>query len=162
MAIYCSNLFLYPSNTIDRASTVSGKSLNYMLPVNMQVGHGWKLKEHRPMTRMTHPKNRPILPMTHCLLCTVLRLAWWLVQNDQSTCEPCSRSFWMSNMWQPKLEIQIQIMRARAGRGIERLVNWGLKSWWSDDFHQKYTFKFVYALRLLSDRGMPWVWGSYA
>jgi len=26
MAIYCSNLFLYPSNTIDRASTVSGKS----------------------------------------------------------------------------------------------------------------------------------------
>jgi len=52
MAIYCTNLFLYPSNTIDRNESC----LNYMLPVNMQVGH-------RPMTHMTHPKNWPIWPI---------------------------------------------------------------------------------------------------
>jgi len=90
MAIYCSNLFLYPSNTIDRASTVSGKSmfrcevmiwraLNALkcLPNCRQqrklpqlhasgkyAGGSW-VKVHRPMTHMTHPKNWPIWPMTH-------------------------------------------------------------------------------------------------
>jgi len=77
MAIYCSNLFLYPFITIGRASTVSGKSgfrsevmiwrrLNALKcrshpaedagitsAILVQVGHGSKC----------------IDPLTHCLLC---------------------------------------------------------------------------------------------
>jgi len=51
MAIYCSNLFLYPSNTIDRASTVANNEscLNFMFPVNMQEGHGWKCIDPWPI-----------------------------------------------------------------------------------------------------------------
>ena len=81
MAIYCSNLFLYLSNTIDRASTVPGKSrfrcevmiwrvlkctnmaCTKMLVVNMQVGHGWNCIDPWPIwpsRKLTHLTHWPI------------------------------------------------------------------------------------------------------
>jgi len=81
VAIYCSNLFLYLSNTIDRASTVPGKSrfrcevmiwrvlkctnmaCTKMLAVNMQVGHGWNCIDPWPIWPIQ--KTDPFDPLTH-------------------------------------------------------------------------------------------------
>ena len=58
--VHCSILFLYPSNTIDRASTVSGKSMlrreviiTVTYWVNRIMNKSW-VNMHRPMTHVTH------------------------------------------------------------------------------------------------------------
>jgi len=82
MAIYCSNLFLYPSNAIDIASTVSGKSRGFRCKVmiwhalngsgKIQVGHGENastLDSYDPSkTDPYDHDHRPVVYSTNCLL----------------------------------------------------------------------------------------------
>jgi len=71
MAIYCSDLFLYPSNTLIyllQPIVANNEScLNYMLPVNMQVGHGWKCIDPLPIWPI-QKLTRPFDLLTHCLV----------------------------------------------------------------------------------------------
>ena len=60
--VQCSSLFLYPSNTINRASTVSLWG-NYHCDLLGILNNGSWVNMHRPITHVTHTKMWPIWPI---------------------------------------------------------------------------------------------------